>query len=125
MLRRKDAPLLSEMYDLEVCVTVKVPPEKFLALLRARSNAQTLEEGREAEISYDRKLIRVSLTNLWDMASGDYAAFVDELVGILLHEYLHYFFYTNQIPQNEQLIERLSTKLLLLSLGHLIGEWEN
>ena len=117
--------LLSEMYDLEVCVTAKVALEEFLARRRARSSAQTLEEGREAEISYGRKLIRVSLTNLWDLAFEGYASFVDELIGILLHEYLHYFFHTNQIPQNEQLIGKLSNKLFLLSLGHLIGEWKN
>lgn len=113
------------MYDLELCVTTKVPLEEFLALLRTKTSPQTLEEGREAETCYDTKLIRISLTNLWDLAREDYASFVDELIGILLHECLHYFFHTNKIPQSEQLVEKLSNKLFRLSLGHLIGEWKS
>jgi len=104
------------MYDIEVCVLDRVSTTELLKM-----KPQTLEEGREAETSYNKKLIRINLTGLWDLAFGDYYTFIDELIGIILHEYLHYFFYVNEIPQNEELIERLSTDLQVLSLGHLIG----
>lgn len=50
---------------------------------------------------------------------------LDELVGIILHEYLHCFFHINQIPQNEELIEPLSNTMFILSSGHLIGATNN
>ena len=104
------------MYDFEVCVPNKV---SMIELLKGKP--RTLEEGREGETVYDKKLIRISLTGIWDLAFGDYYIFLDQFVGIILHEYLHYFFHVNGIPQNEEFIERLSLDLLLLSLGHLIG----
>jgi len=104
------------MYNIEVCVLDKVETTELL-----KSKPQTLEEGREAETLYNGKLIRINLTGLWDLALRDYYTFIDELVGIILHEYLHYFFHVNEIPQNEELIEHLSSDLQVLSLGHLIG----
>jgi len=104
------------MCDTEVCVPDKVPIAKLLA-----SNPRSLEEGRDAEVLYSRKLIRINLTSVWDLAFREYPTFLDELVGTILHEYLHYFFHVNEIPQNEDLICQLSTKLLVLSLGRLIG----
>jgi len=104
------------MYNIEVCVLDKVETTEL-----RKSKPQTLEEGREAETLYKGKLIRINLTGLWDLALGNYYTLIDELVGIILHEYLHYFFHVNAIPQNEELIEHLSSDLQVLSLGHLIG----
>ena len=104
------------MWDIKVCVPNKISITELL-----KSQRRTLEEGREAETLYNRKLIRISLTGVWDLALGDYDTFLDELVGVVLHEYLHYFFHVNGIPQNEKLIRCLSLDLLVLSLGHLIG----
>jgi hypothetical protein len=106
------------MYDVEVCVLDKVEATE---LVKTRLRPQTLEEGREAEILYDKKIIRIDLTKVWALAYGDYDTFVDELVGTILHEYLHYFFHVNKIFQNEELTHHLSNALLVLSLGHLIG----
>ena len=116
MLIRGNVIISFEMYDIEVCIPNKVSTAEIL-----KSKIRTLEEGREAEILYDRGLIRINLTALWDLAFGDYATFLDELVGIILHEYLHYFFHINGIPQNEKLIDHLSNELLVLSLGRFIG----
>jgi len=102
------------MYDIEVHILDKVAAE------RLKSKSQTLE-GREAEISYNKKVIRINVIGLWDLAYGDYDTFTDELVGTIIHEYLHYFFHVNEIPQNEKMMHNLANDLLLLSLGHLIG----
>jgi len=104
------------MWNFEVFV-----PNKVSIVKLAKRNPRTLEEGREAEIVYNKKLIRISLTGVWDLALGDYDTFLDELVGTIIHEYLHYFFHINGIPQNEELIRCLSLDLLVLSLGRLIG----
>lgn len=105
------------MWDIEVFVPDKVS----ITQLVKRGKPRTLEEGREGEIVYEKKLIRISLTGVWDLAIEDYDTFLDELIGAILHEYLHYYFYVNGIPQNEELIGRLSLDLQVLSLGHLIG----
>lgn len=104
-----------EMFDIEVCILNKVSTAKLLD-----SEQYSLETG-EAEISYDRRLIRINLTGLWDSAFGDYTTLLDELVGAVIHEYLHYFFYINDIPQNENMIRRWANYLSVLSLGRLIG----
>jgi hypothetical protein len=101
------------MFDIEVCVLNKVPT--------AELEHKSLEEKAEALILYDRKLIRINLTGVWDLAFGKYVGFLDELIGIIIHEYLHYFFHVNGIPQTEEMISELSTNLLVLSLGRLIG----
>jgi len=99
------------MYDIEVCIQNKVSIAKLL-----ERKPRSLEEGREAETLYDRKLIRINLTGVWDLALGDYATFLDELVGLILHEYLHYFFHVNGIHQNENLIDQLSNNLLRICI---------
>ena len=108
------------MFEFEVYVPDRVPLSKLL-----KTKPRTLEEGREAETVYDKKLIRMNLTGIWLLAFEDYGSFLDELTGIILHEYLHYFFHVNQILQNEELIESLSRTMFILSLRHLIGATDN
>jgi len=104
------------MFDIEVCILNKVSTVKLL-----ESNQHSLDTGAEADISYDRRLIRINLTGVWQLAFEDYDDFLDELVGTIIHEYLHYFFHINRISQNEELIHRLACNLQVLSLGHMIG----
>lgn len=107
------------MYDIKVYVPNKV---SITELLNHKSQKF---EAREAETSYKDKIIRLNLTGLWDLAGGYYDNFLDELIGIILHEYLHYFFHVNGIPQNEKMIERLSIDLFILTLGRLVGATDN
>lgn len=107
------------MYDIEVYVPNKVS----IAELLKRKPRKF--EDQEAEISYNEKTIRINLTGLWGLAVGDYDNFLDELIGIILHEYLHYFFHITGTPQNEKMIERLSNDSLILTLGRLIGATNN
>ena len=107
------------MFDIEVCIKNKVPLAKLLEI-----EPSSLETGREAEILYDRKLIRINLAGVWDSAYGDYDVFLDLLVETIIHEYLHEFFNVNTIPQNEKLIVQLSITLSALSLGRLFGATE-
>jgi hypothetical protein len=104
------------MFDIEVCILNKVSIVKLLD-----SEQHSLETGAEADISYDKRLIRINLTGVWQLAFEDYDDFLDELVGTIIHEYLHYFFHIYRIPQNEELIHRLARNLQVLSLGHVIG----
>jgi len=104
------------MFDIEVCILNKVSIPKLLD-----SEQHSLETGAEADISYDRRLIRINLTGVWQLAFEHYDDFLDELVGTIIHEYLHYFFHINRIPQNEELIHLLACNLQVLSLGHIIG----
>jgi hypothetical protein len=104
------------MYDIDVCILDRVPTAKLL-----ESKTHSLETGAEAEISYDRKSIRINLTGVWDLAFREYDTFLDELIGSMIHEYLHYFFHINGIPQNEKMVHRLANYLLVLSLERLIG----
>ena len=99
------------MYDIEVCVPDR---PSTVDLLSVKGGFKT----HEAEIFYEERIIRLNVTWLW---LDDYDTFVDELVGTIIHEYLHYFFHVNEMSQNEKIIEPLSYSLYLLSLGHLIG----
>jgi len=104
------------MFDVEVCIKNRVPLTKLLEI-----ESSSLETGCEAETLYNRRLIRINLTGVWDLAHGKYHIFLDELVGVIIHEYLHEFFHVNAIPQYEKLIAQLSITLSVLSLGRLIG----
>lgn len=104
------------MLNIEVCILDKVP----IAQLLDRKIV-SLEGGAEGQIFLARKLIRINLTGVWDLAFEDYDTFLDELVGTTIHEYLHYFFHIYNIPQNEKLIHQLSKYLQVLSIEHLIG----
>lgn len=106
------------MYDIEAHVPNKASITELL------SHKEKFE-AREGETSYNDKIIRLNLTGIWDLAVGDYDNFVDFLVGTILHEYLHYFFHVNGIPQNEKIIGRLSDDLHILALGRLIGATDN
>jgi hypothetical protein len=106
------------MYDIEVNIRNK-------ASIRDLLYHKEKLEVHEGETSYKEKVIHLNLTGIWDLALGDYDAFLDELVGMILHEYLHYFFHVNGLPQNEEMIDRLSIDLQILSLGRLIGATEN
>ena len=109
----------NEMYDIEVYVPNKA---SIIELLNRKSQKF---EAREGETSYNDKIIRLNLTGIWNLAGGDYDTFLDQLIGIIFHEYLHYFFHVNGIPQNEKMIERLSIDLQILSLRRLIGATDN
>lgn len=102
------------MFDIEVCVSNKASITDLLS-------HKDKFEAREGETSYTDKMIRLNLTGIWDLAGGDYDDFVDNLIGIILHEYLNYFFHVNGMPQNEEMMERLSIDLLILTLRRLIG----
>jgi hypothetical protein len=104
------------LLDIEVCILDRVPTAKLL-----RRKVKSLKNGAEGRILYGRKLIRINLTGVWQLAFEECDSFLDELIGVMIHEYLHYFFHTNSIPQNEKLIHRLACNLQVLSLGHLIG----
>jgi hypothetical protein len=104
------------LLDIEVCILDRVSTAKLL-----HRRGKSLENGAEAQIFYDRKLIRINLTGVWQLAFEEYGSFLDELIGVMIHEYLHYFFHINRIPQNEELIHRLACNLQVLSLGHMIG----
>jgi len=106
------------MYDIEVHIRNKASTRDLLY----HKEKLGVHEG---ETSYKEKVIHLNLTGTWDLALGDYDAFLDELVGMILHEYLHYFFHVNGLPQNEEMIYRLSIDLQILSLGRLIGATEN
>jgi len=106
------------MYDIEVHVRNKASISDLL-------NHREKLEVHEGETSYNEKVIHLNLTGIWDLAVGDYDTFLDELVGMILHEYLHYFFHVNGLPQTEEMIDRLSIDLQILSLGRLIGATEN
>jgi len=106
------------MYEIEVYVPNKA---SITDLLTHKEKF----EVREGETSYHDKVIRLNLTGIWDMAVRDHDTFLDFLIGTILHEYLHYFFHVNGIPQNEKIIGRLSDDLFILSLGRLIGATDN
>lgn len=106
------------MYDIEVYVPNKASITELL-------NHKEKFEAREGETSYNDKVIRLNLTGIWDLAGGYYDDFLDHLVGTILHEYLHYFFHVNGIPQNEKMIGRLSVDLFILTLGRLVGATDN
>jgi len=106
------------MYEIEVCVPNKASITDLL-------NPKGKFEAHEAETFYSEKVIRLNLTGIWDLATGDYETFLDFLIGTILHEYLHYFFRVNRISQNEKIIGQLSDDLFILALGQLIGATDN
>lgn len=96
------------MYELEIYVGDPYPPN-------------FKESHREGWISYKEEEIRLNLTRIWQLSLKNYEDFLDEFIGIAIHEFLHYFMHINKMHQTEEIVEQLSHYLHILSIGHLIG----
>jgi len=101
-----------EMYDLEVFVGEPEPPPN------------SKESQRVAWIVYKEERIWINLTRMWERGCRDYGMFLDELIGAIIHEFLHYFMQVNKMHQTEEAIRQITPLLHILSLGHLIGAGE-
>ena len=112
-MNKKESHNLYGMYDLEIYVGESYPP------------LNSKESHREALITYEEEKIRINLTRIWHQSDvGErYGDFLDEFIGAIIHEFLHYFFYINgMLEENtEEIAHYLSRNLMILSRGHLIG----
>ena len=99
------------MYDLEVFVGDPYP------------EPSSKESSREAWTSHREREIWMNLTRIWQL-SHPYATFLDEFIGMIIHEFLHCFMYVNKIEQEEEAVSDIAITLLIPSLGHLIGAGE-
>jgi len=100
------------MYDLEVFIGDPYP------------DPSSKESGREARVIYKEKKIWINLTRIWQLGFEEYEMFLDEFIGAIIHEFLHYFVHINKIPQTEKQVYYITRPLQILSLGHLIGTRE-
>jgi len=99
-----------EMYEVEVYVGDPYPQD-----LTMRS-AEAMEH-------YEEKKMSVNLTRIWQLGGEEYPHFLFHLIGTIIHEFLHLFFYDNKMFQEntEAIVHRLAHYLRLLSVGGLIG----
>ena len=99
------------MYDLEFYVGDPYPP-----LLSDEDQSEAMEY-------YHEEKIRINLTRIWQLADEEYRHFLLELIGVIIHEFLHYFFYTSEMFQEntEEKVGKLARYLKMLSVGSLIG----
>lgn len=99
------------MYDLEVFVGDPYPPSPWD------------KESWEAMEYYEEMKSRINLTRIWQLAGEEYKHFLLELVGVIIHEYLHLFFHSNRMfeENTEEKVGILARHLKMLSAGHLIG----
>jgi len=102
------------MYDVEVYVGDPYPKDE--NWLDPYLSAEAMEY-------YEEKKMSINLTRIWQLGGEEYPYFLYHLIGSIIHEFLHLFFYDNKMHQEntEKIVFRLGDYLKLLSGGDLIG----
>ena len=70
----------------------------------------------EAMEYYEEKKMSINLTRIWQLGGEEYPYFLYHLIGTIIHEFLHLFFYDNKMHQEntEKIVFRLGDYLKLL-----------
>ena len=103
------------MYEVEVCVGEPYP-ENLNSMFDKYLSAEAIE-------FYEEKKMVINLTRIWQLGDEGYPRFLFYLIGTIIHEFLHLFFYDNIMYQEntEKNVSRIAENLRVLSVGGLIG----
>ena len=102
--------LETSMYEFEVHIGDPYPP------------LGSEEADREALENYNERKADINLTRIWQLGSEKYEGFLDHLIGVIIHEFLHLFFNDNEMHREnkEDKVLKLSRHLQILSTEHLL-----